>query len=388
MKAKLHPVVFGVVLALLGACTEKSHSTKARPEGDTHAHEEGEHAEQTDGHVEAHPAHPRRRCQRATRCRDRGVEAALQPALGSGARVEFSQQGHARVSSRVTGRVVDLRVVAGTQVKKGEVLAFVDSPQLGEARARYLAAAARAGLAQGNFRREKALFEKGISPERDVREAEAALVSANAEMNSAEAALHALGLEDAQIRRLKADEHYGSRFPVVSPIAGTVVDVSATVGQSVEPAAALFTVGNLSVLWVILQVSESQLVQVEAGMTVEIGVGSRGGRSYAGKVDYVGDVVDPKTRTIPVRVVVPNPERQAQARHVRDGAVAAATSDAGTRGDSVVVPREAVQSMGDEQIVFVPAGPNQFKPVEVRTGTSTASEDRDPLRARGRRARS
>ena len=129
---------------------------------------------------------------------------ALASGLKVPARISFTQTGVAKVASRVPGRLVSLEVQLGQKVKKGQVLGYLESSSLGQARADYLSAATKSRVAEANFRREKELVTKGISSEREMRDAESAFATAQAEMNAAEGRLHALGLSDPEIRALKA----------------------------------------------------------------------------------------------------------------------------------------------------------------------------------------
>lgn len=115
------------------------------------------------------------------------------------ARVAFTQDGVAQVAARVPGRLGRLEVQLGERVKKGQVLGHLESPELGQARADYLSAVTKARVAEDNFRREKELLAKGITSERETREAESAFVTAQAERNAADVRLHAMGLTDAEI---------------------------------------------------------------------------------------------------------------------------------------------------------------------------------------------
>ncbi|PTL81603.1 efflux RND transporter periplasmic adaptor subunit [Vitiosangium sp. GDMCC 1.1324] len=303
---------------------------------------------------------------------------ALSVGLAVPARVTFTQKGVARVAARVPGRLASIEVSLGQKVKKGQALGYLESPELGRARADYLSAATKTQVAEDNFRREKELFAKGISSEREMREAESAFVTAQAERNAADGRLHAVGLSDAEITALRGNEHYSSRFPAPSPLDGTVVEIAGIVGQTVEAATALFTVADLTELWVLLDLSESQLAQVRVGQPVDFTVSALPERRFTGRVEYIGDLVDEKTRTISVRVVVPNtdgalkPGMFAQAEIATKADVQA--DGGGAQPQRVVLPREAVQKVGEEQVVFVPAGENRFKPLKVRTGASSAKE--------------
>ncbi|MCI0670287.1 MAG: efflux RND transporter periplasmic adaptor subunit, partial [Myxococcaceae bacterium] len=301
---------------------------------------------------------------------------ALAGGLSVPARLAFPQEGVAKVAARVPGRLLGIEVELGQKIEPGAVLGYIESPELAQARADFLAAATKARVAGANFERERSLLEKGITSEREMREAESAFVTAQAERNAADSRLHTLGLSEPEIQALRRGDHHASRFPLRSPIAGTVVEVLATPGQTVESATPLFTVGDLSTLWALLDVPESQISRLRIGQQVELSVTGVPERRFVGRVDYIGDIVEEKTRTIPVRVVVPNEVRVLKAGMFASALVATGPeADAGdATGPRVVVPREAVQTVGSEQVVFVPEGPNHFRPVAVQVGATSAAE--------------
>ncbi|MFP2911146.1 efflux RND transporter periplasmic adaptor subunit [Pyxidicoccus sp. 3LFB2] len=353
---------------------------KPHEEGEDHDHEKqgGEaHGEGEEGHEEVITLTPE--ALRSAQLQLAQAQAKpLVKGLSVPARITFTQRGVSRVASRVPGRLATIDVALGEKVKKGQVLGYLESPELGQARADYLSAATKARVAEENFRREKELLAKGITSERETREAESAFVTAQGERNAADGRLHALGLSDAEIATLRGNEHYSSRFPATSPRAGTVVEISGTVGQSVDGATPLFTVADLAELWVLLDITESQLAQVRSGQPVDITVQAVPGQRVTGRVDYIGDIVDEKTRTVSVRVVVPNTEgllKPGMFAQAEIATTSAEDGDAGSAGPArIVVPREAVQKVGEEQVVFVAEGENRFRPVEVRTGASSARE--------------
>jgi cobalt-zinc-cadmium efflux system membrane fusion protein len=291
------------------------------------------------------------------------------------ARVAFPQRGVARVGARVPGLLEEIRVEVGDRVKKGTVLGWIESPDLGEARAEFLAVATKLRIAEQNYRREKELLEKGISSEREARDAESAVAAARADVHRVEAKLHTLGVTDEEISRFRADDHPTARFALRSPISGTVVEIAATAGQSVGGTDSLFVVGDLTRLWVLADVYESQLAAVEAGKAAEVVVPAVPDRTFRGTVEAIGDVVDERTRTIVVRIAVSNADGALKPGMFGTARIAAPTAerDANERG-GVVVPREAVQKIGDRQVVFVLAGENSYRPVDVETGAETGSE--------------
>lgn len=370
-----------VVLAGCDSCGNKQSSTAVEKTHQSHDGEHKEHAGEEHKGEEGHGAHDELITLTPKAMKTANIQIGearpknVSGALSASARISLTQKGSAKIAARVPGRIASIEVQLGQKVQKGQVLAYLESPELGKTRAEFLAATTKARVADANYRREKDLVGKGISAERDMREAESTFVGAQAEMNAAEAGLHALGLSESDIKSLKGDDHYSSRFPARSPIDGTVLEVSATVGQAVEGTTPLFTVGQLAELWAVIDIFEAQLPLISVGQEVELTVGAVPGTFFKGRVDYIGDLVNETSRTISVRVVVPNPDAKLKPGMFASARLqTGAESDAGSAPSSIVVPRESVQKVGKENVVFVPVGDNQFKPVEVTLGVSSAEE--------------
>lgn len=273
--------------------------------------------------------------------------------------------GVARVGPRLTGRVLAIKAGVGDRVAKGQVLALVDSPEIGRAKADYVSTAAAAQVTREAASREKILAEKKISSEKDWREAEAAATRARAEKDAAEGRLHTMGVGDGELGSLQVAGHYSSTSAVVAPIAGAVVERTVTLGQMLEPKDTIFTVMDLTKVWVLIDVYERDINQVKIGQKVEARVTSYPDKSFNGVVENIGALVDPKTRTIAVRVVLQNPTAE-----LKPGMFASVEVE-GTSGESrvhLVVPEAAVQRDGDKSIVFVPRGEGIFARRAVKLG--------------------
>ena len=286
--------------------------------------------------------------------------------LDATAQIEVSGDRQARVGPRIAGRIVDLRAGVGDVVARGATLAVVESPDLGRAKADYIAAVANARVTRESADRERALFEKRISSEKDYREAEAAAIRADAEMNAAENRLHALGVSDAELARVRREGHYSSTMAISAPIAGVVAERSATLGQMVEPTDTLFLLMDLREVWILVDVYERDLAQVRVGQNVRVRIAALGDQQFAGKVASVGATIETKTRTAKVRVVLQNP-----AVVLRPGMFASVVFE-GTTGpaghEAVFVPADAVQRDGKRSLVFVARGPGEFEAREVELG--------------------
>jgi cobalt-zinc-cadmium efflux system membrane fusion protein len=285
------------------------------------------------------------------------------------AELQLNADRIARVGPRVAGRIARVLAPLGAVVKAGQALATIRSPQAVEARAALDSARATENLASRTLARERDLFERRVSAQREVLEAEAALASAQAAVRAAEAHLEAMGFRAAD---------GSSADPVVtvtSPIAGTIIERSAAADAPVGPESVLFTIADLRSLWLTVRVPETSVGAVRRGQPVTVIVGGRPDRPVQGRVDYIAPLVTPETRTVDVRVQVPNragelrPGTSASARFELPDQAAASGSDL-----RVLVPRAAVQDLNERNVVFIPTGERQFKAQPVTLGTPYGSD--------------
>jgi membrane fusion protein, heavy metal efflux system len=344
----------GLLLALLAACGTRG--------GEAHDGErdEREHAEpeshRQPGVIEL-TAEQLVTAKIATGKVERRTQAGL---LEANATIEAAADRQARVGTRTAGRVTRIQAELGQHVRKGAVLAMVDSPELGRAKADYLAAMAAANVTRETAKREKSMFEQRISAERDWREAEAAAIKADAEKEAAENRLHALGVGEAGLPRVV--KHYDSTIAVTAPIDGVVVERDLTLGQMVESTDTLFVVMDLAEVWILVDVYERDLSQVAMGQAASVRVGAYPEREFRGKVTNIGAVVEPKTRAVKVRVVLANPKGELKAGMFATVTIEGTTGEARQR---LLAPAAAVQRDGERLIVFVPRGERGFLAREV-----------------------
>ena len=284
--------------------------------------------------------------------------------------VDFDQRRFAHVSPRVGGRVEATLAEVGDLVRSGQVLARVDSIELGEAIGEYLQARARAELARETFDRERGLFADRVSSQQEMLSAQAAAREADAALRGAEEHLHLLGLSDVQVGTLGYDQPRASVYEVRAPFAGTVVERHATLGEMVEPQAPLFQIADLSRVWVWIDVFERDLARVHLGDDVELHVEAFPGSAFEGKLVYLGSRVETESRTARARIEVPNPEgrlRPGMFARVRISDPHAA--DGKAESVSVLaVPEGALQREGNDFVAFVALGDGRFESRRVRTG--------------------
>jgi cobalt-zinc-cadmium efflux system membrane fusion protein len=202
---------------------------------------------------------------------------------------------------------------------------------------------------------------------REVQEAEAEAAAADAELHAARGALAALGVEADE---REGEGPIGSRFTLRSPIAGTVLERSIVQGQMTDPGMALFRVGDLTRLWLVVHAFERDAVRVKPGATARITFSALPGRSLSGTVKLVGSQVDTSSRTIPIRVEVENPDGT-----LRPGMSATAWVPLGDAGETIVaVPAAALQRIQEGWSVFLPREDGAFEVRAVGRGRDLSGE--------------
>lgn len=284
---------------------------------------------------------------------------AIAPIVTVAGMVTYDPQRFAAIGARTSGRVRKVMKVVGDDVKAGEVLARLESADVGRAESQVLAARAKEHAAELDMNRERRLADSRITAERDAEFAKAAHEAAKSERTAAERAVQALGGD--------LDEHLGE-VTLRSPIAGRVVAAKVARGQTLEPSDTLYEVADLSVLWVELRVFERDVDRIRIQDHVEISPQSSTVPPLIGVVAHVGDVIDPKSRTAPVRVVVDNPNRV-----LRPGqsVLARVQTSAGKNG-TLSVPRRAVTRIDGKPTVFVLHDKNTVEPRNVMLGPEDA----------------
>jgi cobalt-zinc-cadmium efflux system membrane fusion protein len=284
--------------------------------------------------------------------------------------VGFNEDRIAHVSPRVAGRITSVRATLGQKVAAGQALAVIDSVELGKARADYLQAKAREELTRATFERESRLAADKISSQKEVLEARAAHLEAEAALRNAEETLHLFGLTPTQMGALGGNRPGASLLPISAPFAGTVVEKEASLGEMVGPEQKLFTVADLRRVWIWIDVFEKDLrrVHLEDGVSVE--PDAYPGESFQGKVSFVGAQVDSGTRTVRARIDIDNADGR-----LRPGMFARVkVSDphapgGGAAGPPVAaVPESALQRKGSGYVAFVPVGERRFQQRAVTTG--------------------
>ncbi len=277
------------------------------------------------------------------------------------------QRAYAEVGTPVAARVTRLLVNAGDAVRSGQALVELTSPELGRERAEYLSASARLTLAVAALERKQGLAAEKIVPLREVQEAESAAGEARAALRASHAAIAAFGVEPP------ADDGDGatsSAFALRSPIAGSVIERTAVVGQMLDPAAPAFRIGNLSTLWLTVHAFERDAVRIQQGVAARVAFPALPGQDFDGRVTMVGRHVESESRTVPVRIDLKN-----SGNLLRPGMSATATLPVGATGAPILtIPVASVQRVRNEWCVFLPKDANHFEIRRIGRGRDLGGE--------------
>lgn len=283
-------------------------------------------------------------------------------------RIDFDEQRLARIGATITGRVTEIDALLGQEVKKGEVLAQLNSSELSTQQLAYLRARAQLELNRRNAERAQLLYEADVIGAAELQRRQSEFQISVAETRAAADQLQLLGVTPASIERLGRQGAINSLTPVLSTLNGYVVERKLAQGQVVQPADALFVVADLSRLWAVAQVPEQQVSQVKVGQSVSIEVPALGNEKLVGKLIYVGQTINPETRTVLVRTELDN----------RDGrlkpAMLASMLIEARAVERQVVPASAVVRENDEDHIFVGLDDSTFRLTKVKLGPEQSGQ--------------
>jgi membrane fusion protein, heavy metal efflux system len=262
------------------------------------------------------------------------------------------------VISVAAGRVVEIKARLGDTVKKGQVLMKVQSADVSGAFSDYRKAVADEQLANTQLERARLLYDKGAISQNDLQTAENAENKAKVDVETAREHLRALG---------SGTEHPSGVVDIVAPISGVITDQQVTNAAGVQGLAAAanpFTISDLSTVWILCDVYENDLANVHVGETAEIKLSAYPDKTFSGKISNVGSVLDPSIRTVKVRIEVKNPGL------MKVGMFVTAIFHGQNQETHQVVPASAILHLHDRDWVYVAAGDDKFKRVEIRAGAT------------------
>lgn len=314
-----------------------------------------------------------------------GIETAtarvvdrVEPLQASGV-VGFDERRTARLGSLVEGIVDDLRVQVGDRVERGAIVAHLHSHVVHDAWADYFKSIAELRRTEAELtyartneaRAAQLVADLALSPQElerartDVNAASQAVVSAKAEITRFEQELDHYGIKPHP----DANPMNQSEVPVRSPLAGTVIERLATEGMAVTPGTPLLVISDLSRVWVMAEIDEQLVGRVAPGREATINAAAYAEDSFTGTLTAIGDVVNPLTRRVTLRIETPNADRRLKPQ------MFVTVSLGGSSPRRVlVVPSRAVQAIEGEQIVFVRRAADRFERRSVTTGTEVNDE--------------
>src|SRR5580693_9146118 len=261
------------------------------------------------------------------------------------------------VISLASGRVVDIRARLDDNVKKGQLLLKVQSPDITNAFDAYLKASNDELLANKAYVRAKDLYAHGALSLGALEQAEDTENDAKADLVAAEGQLDTLGV---------TKDHPSNIVGINAPISGVIIAQNVTnaaaAGVTFSGSATAFTIADLSVVWIICDVYENDIPKIQLGQPAQIRLNAYPGRVLTGHISDIGPVLDPSIRTAKVRIEVPNPGI------LKLGMFVTATFESKTKEVHAAVPASAILHLRDRDWVFIPAVDNQFKRIEVNSG--------------------
>lgn len=286
-------------------------------------------------------------------------------------RIDANERLVTRIGAAVTGRVTDVLAEVGDAVRTGQTLARIASPELTTAQLNFLRANSAASLAERAVERARQLIQADVIGSAELLRREAELSIARAESHAAHDQLRLMGLPQNAISKLSED---GSLYPAANVTAtqsGVVTERKISQGQVAQPGEQMFTVADLSNVWVIGDLPEQAARTVQLGQRIEVNVPALGEHKLIGKVVFISDMVSPETRTVTIRTQVDNAKRELKPQMLATLRIAGQTSQ------QLAVPISAVVRENDKDHVYVKEADNRYRLTPVELGH--ASEGLRPV---------
>jgi len=371
-------IIAGIILAAAlggGFLYHSLQSQSGSAEQPEHAHEKtaghdegAEHEEHGDAH-KGHDEHGETGSVRMTSEMQKQNGVAVAPAMkqrlagviSATGKVEANADRIAHVSPPISGKIVAVRASLGDSVTAGQTLVTLDSVELGEALNRYRQSKTRLELARANMERVKSLVEKKIAARKDIYQAETEYKMAQSELHTD---TERLSLYGVALPGREGEKHRRPLLPVRSPIPGVITEKHAIVGELSDPSKSLYTVADLSSVWVLIDINEKDLAKVHKGQSAIVTVGAFPDSKLKGRITYIADLVDQSTRTVKARIEVANPGRRLKPEMF-------ATVELTLAADApavLAVPEESLQDLDGKKVVFVVEHEDEFVARPVETG--------------------
>jgi cobalt-zinc-cadmium efflux system membrane fusion protein len=287
--------------------------------------------------------------------------------------VRPNQRAMADITTLVRGRVVEVYADVGQQVEANALLAILYSSDLGLAQSAYLKAQAKLHVAEQAHTRAQFLLKEQVIGEAEAQRRQGELLSMRAEAQEARDRLKLLGMNDDELRRLERSREIRSHVPIVAPFAGRIIGRHLTRGEIVETTEELFVLADLSRLWVQANIPEKDIpfvhtVYASGGLEAEVRINVYPKEIFKGTITYVGDVLDPTTRTMQLRLELPNHEGR-----LKPEMFATIRLSSEPQPDRLAVPEAALQRDRGKTLVFLQREPGVYEVREVQVGESNGA---------------
>lgn len=286
--------------------------------------------------------------------------------LTANAETAYDANHYAEITPRVAGFLREVRADLGKQVRRGDVIAVVDSSEVSGAKAQFITAQAAYKLAKVTYDRTKALSQTGSVAARAELESLTGLNQAKAASLDAEQRLRNFGFGNDELDRIVREDDPSPLLNVVSPMDGVVVARHAVKGEPVQAVSQIFSVTDTVSMWLWIDIYESDVESVKLGQLVQFTVSGGAGGLFEGSITWIGTEVNPQTRTTRIRAELSNPDGR-----LRSNQFGQAVVRIGEPHEALVVPKSAVQRKDDVEVVFLPGDePGVYRPQRILTEPS------------------
>jgi cobalt-zinc-cadmium efflux system membrane fusion protein len=294
------------------------------------------------------------------------IALSVPPEISCDAVIDYDRSSYTRISSPASGILKQVNTDLGNTVKKGDVLAVVDSEEFGAAKAAFLETDIRLSQLALEYDRAMRLFEKQISSEKDMLESKTRVDECRVRLSGAKQRLKNLGLTENDINRMKKNNDTSSLLSIESPLSGVVVKRNGVNGELVSSSHPLFDIAAVDKMWALLNVHEPDLAKVSMGQQVMITISGLEGNTYEGMVSWISTAIDPATRSLQVRVDVDNTGGRIKAGMFGNARILLAVSS-----QAIGIPVASVQWDGCCNLVFVKVSDLVYAPRKVKIGFRT-----------------
>ena len=268
--------------------------------------------------------------------------------------IEVKQKLLARIGSPVQGRIIEINGELGDTVKQGDVLAVINSTELAKQQLAYIKSVQMVELKTKAYERAVLLFDADVVSEAQKLQRKTELSSAKADMEASKDQLFVMGMTVAEIEAIKSETQIDAITNIVAKIDGKIIKKNVNVGQVVDPTEDIFTIAMLNEVWGVAQIPERQIGFLKEGDDLLIDVPAYEEKLVEGKITYLGDIVDPVTRTVTIRTEIDNNHGLLKP----DMLITMKVS--GMKIEKVGVPINAIVSIDDIPNIFVKTGKNKF----------------------------